>query len=265
MQHAFNSLGEKKLGKYYVDGYIEWETEDGLTTIGYEYNGCRFHRCPFECGIESVQTDEQYENQLKKLAFLKRNLSIVRVIQGCQWREQKKQLMEQSYKIESDVSPFLCQKKITEENILEAISNGSLYGICCVDIETPNEICEKYKDLNFPVIFNNLEITEDMLNPEMLAAAKNKNLDFPISAKSLSWNSKAYIGCTPLLRFYMQLGMKISNVRWALQYQSAQPFKKFVDSLVEVRIDATRTKNGPLGDRAKFVLNSGVGMLKKIN
>ena len=38
IQHAFNGRGEKQIGKYLLDGYVEWETEDGHVWIGYEYN-----------------------------------------------------------------------------------------------------------------------------------------------------------------------------------------------------------------------------------
>ena len=114
-------------------------------TVGYAYNGCRFHRCPFECGVESLQTDEQFENQRKKKEYLLRVLTSLEVIQGCQWAEQKKILAEQNEEINSKVTPFLGRKNVSEEDIFKAIENGTFYGFCRVDIDTPTEVVEKYK------------------------------------------------------------------------------------------------------------------------
>ena len=259
IKHAFNSDGEKKIGNYYLDGYAEWEGEDGLVTVGFEYNGCRYHRCPFECGIKSVQTDEQYEQQRKKKAYLNRVLTKLEIIQGCQWTALKKILVKRGEAIHSKVTPFLGKKTVSESDIISAVADGSFYGFCRVDVTTPNSVAKKFEKLNFPFIFNNVEVLEEHLEPENLADAKERGCKFPQTVKSLSWNSKGFIGCTPLLRFYLKLGMEISNLQWALQYQAAEPFQEFVNSMVEVRINASRTKNGPLGDRAKFVLNSAVG------
>ena len=59
IQHAFN-LGEKKIGNFFLDGYVEWGSGEDQVKIGFEFYGCRFHRCPLNCGIESVQTDEEF-------------------------------------------------------------------------------------------------------------------------------------------------------------------------------------------------------------
>lgn len=259
IQHAFNSMGEKKIGQYYLDGYVEWESDEGLVTIGYEFNGCRFHRCPHKCGVVSVQTDEEYSKQKEKEAKLKRILTALKTIQGCEWERRKKVFLRRGYMIKSNVSKFLGRKSISEMEILNAVRDGAFYGICRVDIETPNEVAEKYRKLNFPLIFHNVEITEEHLEPELAEQAKLKGIKFPVKSKSLSWNAKGYIGSTPLLQFYMQIGMKITNLQWAIEYQSAQPFKHFVSSLVEERIEATIAGNAPRGDRAKLVLNSAVG------
>ena len=65
---------------------------------------------------------------------------------------------------------------------------------------------------------------------------------------SLCYHANEIIIASPLLKFYLSIGMKASNVQWATQYSRAQPFKPFVEELVEVRINAVG-KNKPLGDR----------------
>lgn len=264
IQHAFNGRGEKKVGNYYLDGYVEWETTDGdHVWVGYEFMGCRYHRCPFNCGTKCLQTDEEYDKELDRIAFLRRNLNRLVVIYGCEWEKLKEKIKAQEQKhnkkiLVSRISQFLSQPSVSENEILDAVAQGTFYGIICLDITTPAEVIAKYKNLNFPFIFNSLQVTEDLLSPDTLELAMARGIQFPVMAKTLTWNSTGFIACTPLLRFYLDLGMKLGNVQWAIQYQAGAPFSDFVDSLVNVRIKAMENGNGPLGDRAKFVLNSAV-------
>ena len=269
IQHAFNGRGEKKIGKYHLDGYVEWETTDssGETTdhvwVGYEFMGCRFHQCPHNCGTPCLQTDEQYETEQNRLDFLRRNLTRLVIMYGCEWEERKKILRMQEKEsgnklLVSRVSQFLSQPSVSETEILNALAEDSFYGIICLDIKTPVEVIAKYKHLNFPFIFHDFDVTEDMLSTETLAMAEARKTKFPYKAKTLTWNSKGFIGCTPLLRFYLDLGMELSNIQWAIQYQRGAPFAEFVSSLVGERIKAAEECNKPRGERAKFVLNSAV-------
>ena len=264
IQHAFNGRGEKKIGNYHLDGYVEWETEaNGHVWIGYEFFGCRFHQCPHNCGVTSMQSNEEYEKEQKRLDFLRRNLTRLVVIYECEWNELKKTIREEERKTKtkilvSRVSRFLSQRTVSENQILTAVANGSFYGLLCVDISTPADVIEKYENLNFPLIFNDLKVTEEMLSAENLEMARARGIKFPYQAKTLTWNASGFIGTTPLLKFYLDLGMKLSNVRWAMQFQAGAPFSGFVEMMVKERIKAKIDGNDPAGDRAKFVLNSAV-------
>ena len=269
IQHAFNGRGEKQIGKYLLDGYVEWETEDGHVWIGYEFMGCRFHQCPFDCGTQCLQTDEEYEREQTRIAFLQRNLTRMVIMYECEWKKLKEKIRKKEIELNtpiltSKISQFLFQRSATEEEILNAIAEGTFYGIACLDITTPTEIVDKFKHLRFPFIFNNTAVTADMLSPNTLAQANERKIQLPVNAKTLTWNATAFVGCTPLLQFYIKLGMKLTNLRWALQYERGAPFSDFVDSLVNVRISAIESNNGPLGDRSKFVLNSAVARDKYI-
>jgi hypothetical protein len=128
-----------------------------------------------------------------------------------------------------------------------------------VDVVTPKIIQDKYEDLGFPFIFSRAEITEDMLSQKMLENAKLVGKKFPYECMTLVHNAKNQVLATPMIRFYLEIGMKITNVEWAIQYiRGDKPFKKFIDSMVKVRINSFGA-NKPLGDRAKFTMNSCIG------
>ena len=264
IQHAFNGRGEKKIGKYHLDGYVEYESSDGHVWIGYEFMGCRFHQCPFDCGTHCMQTDEEYEKERDRIAFLRRNLTRLVMIYECEWQKLKLKIKEQEKKsgekiLTSGISQFLSQPSVTENEIIGAIANGTFYGLVCVDIHTPSDVIEKYKHLNFPFIFNNLSVTEELLSPETREMAEERKIKFPFLVKTLTWNTENFIACTPLLQFYIKLGMQVKNIRWALQYERGAPFKNFVEELVTERVKAKDESNEPRGERAKFCLNSAVG------
>ena len=131
-----------------------------------------------------------------------------------------------------------------------------------VDIFTPVHIQAKYKNINFPFIFGRIEVTPEMLDQKVLNSAKKLNRKFPNTCKSMKYNAKNIILTTPLLKFYLSLGLEVANVHWAMQFLSGQrPFRRFIDEMVKIRISAVG-HNKPLGDRAKFTMNSCIGKVQ---
>ena len=92
----------------------------------------------------------------------------------------------------------------------------------------------------------------------MLNQAKKANKKFPAEMLCLTWNAKDFLGVTPLLRFYLNMGFRITKVHYAVNYTRGRPFAKFVADMVAVRVEALG-KNKARGDRAKFTLNSMAG------
>ena len=128
-----------------------------------------------------------------------------------------------------------------------------------VDITTPIHVQEKFKALNFPFIFGHVFVEAEMLTTKILADAQQMNRKFPYACKSLKFNAKEIVLTTPLLQFYLSLGMEVTFVHWAMQFLPEQkPFRKFIDEMVKIRINAVGN-NKPLGDRAKFTMNSCIG------
>ena len=175
------------------------------------------------------------------------------VMRSCQWKEKKAEI-----NFQSKLSKFIGKSKISEKDILENVESGEFFGLVKVDIYSPEDVIKKYEHLNFPFIFNKISVSEDMLCDKVLELSKAAKRTFPQEALTLTYNAKNIILATPLLKFYLSLGMKVSNLDWAMQYIPTKPFQPFVKEMVDVRIRSFGT-NAPLGDRAKFTLNSAVG------
>ena len=260
MQHALRH-GEKKINGYSIDGYAEIKSADGsVFKMGWEYYGCYYHYCSY-CKIETIQTKEDVLKDFRRREALEAGLDRLVVARSCKWKALK-------YKInfKSSLSPFLREPAITTAMILNAVREKQFFGIIKVSIETPQSVIDKLKHLNFPVIFRKQMVSEDMVNSEMLRMAKELKREFPYSVMTLCWHAESIILCTPLLSFYMDLGMRVKNVEYAIQYIPAKPFKPFIDSLVKMRIESVGT-NAPLGDRCKFTMNSSIafGLKTRVN
>lgn len=170
-------------------------------------------------------------------------------MRSCEWLELKKQI---SY--HSSLSSFIGKKKITGKQLLDAVQLNDFFGVIKVDLKSPQTLIDKYKFINFPFIFNPVTITEDMVSPEMLKRAKNNGRKFPYSCMTLTYNAENFIATTPLLQFYLSIGMQVTKIHWAIEYIPSKPFSNFVKEMVEIRIQSAGS-NAPLGDRFCDYLN----------
>ena len=200
-----------------------------------------------------MQTHQEVLNDYQRLADIREALDEVHVMRSCEWKNIRK-----SVNFVSNLSSFIGKDKIYEAEIFEAIKNKTFFGIVKVDLRTPVAVIDKYKHLNFPLIFGEAQITEDMLSKSVAKQVSDAKVKLPYKCMTLKWNADAIILTTPLLQFYLSIGMEISNLQWALQYHETKPFKHFVQEMVDIRI-SSYGKNKPLGDRAKFTLNSCCG------
>ena len=253
IKHAYN-FGEQTVAGHKVDGYIEIKNEDGsFFKVAFQYMGCYWHFCRWQCQKSRATIEDGIEDN-RILGLIKREVDELIVTTSCQWKAEKKR-----FKIESPHYCFLNQPNITENQILDKIQSNDFYGIVRLDVHTPPSVISEYEHLNFPFIFRKTEITEDMLSEKMKEIARAANKQFPDVTRTLTWNAEDIVLTTPTIQFYMRIGMKMSNLRWAIQYVPTTPFHKFVTGLVKDRIDATSKANVPRADRAKFCLNSCVG------
>lgn len=111
------------IGGYLIDGYIELPNEStGLPyRVGFEYNGCRFHRCEWGC-IPSVQTDEEFAKDIKRLEIISKNLDEIKIMRSCQWSKLRKTL-----KYDAILSTFIGKDFVSQEMLLGAVRTGLIY------------------------------------------------------------------------------------------------------------------------------------------
>ena len=171
----------------------------------------------------------------------------------CQWLK-----IRNFVKIESKLSVFFGKNTIKTDEIIAAIQKDQFFGLCKVKISTPLEVIKKYECLNFPFIFDRKEIKSEMLDAKMREITKLNGVSFPYSTTTLCYNSDERILATPLIKFYLSLGLEIEHIYFAIEYIKQKPFTKYVSQLVDIRVRNVGV-NATKGDRAKLTLNSSIG------
>ena len=246
IQHGANGY-EKQIGRYFLDGF---SLVDGKK-IGYDFLGCRFHSCNV-CPTRNVQKND--EGMAEREAFLRNYLDEYHTMKECIFR---RKLSREKPKFSS----LQLSNNLNPEIIIKKLRNKEIFGIFKVDIICPDSAKRKFLELNFPPIFNHVEVTEDMIHPFFRHFAQKK-YHFPLDPQlALVFNAKEIILSTPILLFYLENGLKITKIHYFVHYNADQCFKPFIDELVSMRIQATEDKNDEHQLLAKLMLNSSWGRL----
>ena len=230
-----------------VDGFAN--TDHGVKF--YEFLGCHYHP-----GCPKCKPDERDEFFFDVKVEYLRKFGIVEYIYECQWDVMLSKISNRRTKS----LPHVLEKNHSEEEILESICNGRLFGFIVCDISTPENLIEEYK--NFPPIIKRLTITDDYLSPFMKGqwAKKNKNGE-KLKRETVvqCFEAQNHLLMTSLVKFYISIGLKINKIYQVIQYQPFKCLSPFVKHVTTMRLDAERNKKKTKANSAKTFGNSGYG------
>ena len=130
---------------------------------------------------------------------------------------------------------FPHRRSLTEQQLLEGKKKGNLFGYVLCDIEVPENL--KANFANFPPIFKNTlvskndfdDLVKTYAGEEAIMSQPQKMLISSFTLQNGTLN-------TPLLLFYLQLGLVITKIHRFVEYT---PRKRF-NSLVQAAVDARR-------------------------
>ena len=66
-----------------------------------------------------------------------------------------------------------------------------------------------------------------------------------------------------MLKYYLQSGMKVTKLYSVVEYTAQEPFRPFINTMVQQRIEATKTGKKLGQSMAKMLMNSSWGRLCK--
>ena len=243
----FCSVTKKnKLKIYRPDGYA---FINGVHHY-FEYDGCFDHFCIHNCSVSRKSRRNKSRDDGPRNNFYRKH-GVLHCITSCKWK-----LERSKTRFPIQTSVFFNQKRITEEQILAKVKNGKFFGLVKLDLTSPQTVIDKFMKLKFPPIFRHLDIDPAMIHEEykkkMTAHARKFDC---LSVLSQTFNAVQILITTETALFYHKLGMELSNLTLAIEFEKDCPFADFVNQITDERKKATRANNKPLQDIFKLVMN----------
>ena len=143
--------------------------------------------------------------------------------------------------------PLILQTFGNAKQILKGIKDGTLFGYIVADVATPPEVFEKIKWINFPPVIQRQDIDECHLSEYMKSRVKAENVKLPRTTVVQSYNGQQSLLFSPLVAFYLKLGLVVSNITLFIQFEPHIVLEEFVNKITEGRIAAIESNNSSLG------------------
>ena len=176
--HKLNNQKEIRIGNYLVDGFC------AKTKTVYEFNGCYYHHCKFNCHIVKKTASNswlkklkqvQQKDERKKQFLISQGYMYVR-IQECEFLSKIKPYCNKYY---DKYLPAYYRKnkgKLTASKILRDVQSNKLFGAVEVDIEESQSHQAHYKE--FPPFFCTCNVKMEEIGAHMLQYCKDNDISF---------------------------------------------------------------------------------------
>ena len=148
------------------------------------------------------------------------------------------------------------------EVLTGGVQDGSLFGFAQVDIEVPEDLFEKFREMS--PLFVVQEIPNDQIPEHMheyLRKTGRKRIPGTRKLCGLMAANKILL-YTPLLKWYLDHGLKVTAFHQFLRYKRGKPFAWFPEEVADARRQADKDPDKRIvGDTAKLKANSFYGKM----
>ena len=143
--------------------------------------------------------------------------------------------------------------------VLEEVKKGKLFGYVQCDIEVPENLRSKF--VKFPPIFKNTQVSKSDIGDLMKNYAEEERLlSQPRKVLISSFKLQNGTLITPLLIFYLQLGLVCTKIHHFVEYTPKKSFNTFVQSAVDARRQGDENPNSSVvAGTKKLLANSSYG------
>ena len=244
IRHQANGR-EKRIGKLPVDGWC------AQTHTAYQFHGCYFHGCP-KCH-QPEETNKLngktmvtlLANTKKHTAYLRRHVKVVEMWE-CTWKRERDPPPRQKW-------------QMTQNEILAAVIDGTLFGMIECDIHVPPELRPYFSEMQ--PIFKNATVTRDDIGPFMRQYAEEHDImSTPRRMLVGSYRGEKILLTTPLLQWYLAHGLVVDRVYQIVEYSPKPCFQQFGDSVSAARrAGDSDPDKAIIADTMKLLGNSAYG------
>ena len=245
IRHQANGR-EKRIGKLSVDG---WCPE---THTAYQFHGCYFHGCP-KCHTDPEEINAVNGKTMavlladtkKHTAYLRRHVNVIEMWE-CAWKRERDPPPRQKW-------------KMTQQPIIAAVVDGTLFGMIECDIRVPFELKDHFAEMQ--PIFKNTTVTRDDIGPFMRQYAVDHDImSTPRRMLVGSYRGDKILLATPLLQWYLAHGLVIDRVYQVVEYHREACFRHFGESVSAARREGDADPDKAIiADTMKLLGNSAYG------
>ena len=254
---SFSTTGtQKKIDCFKVDGFCAH-----CNTV-FEAMGCFYHCCPCQEARPSL-TEKDIErgnkkremDQMRKQYIKEKGYNVVEMWECEWWNLYKTTTCVKEHLRES----FPYKRPLREENLLEQLRSGKLFGYVQCDIEVREELKKKFA--NIPSIFKNTNVGRHDIGSLMQEYAEKQGLLCqPRKMLISSYFLENGTLITPVLPFYLELGLVCKKIYHFVEYTPVECFNKFVQSAVNARREGDENPNtSVVAETMKLLANSSYG------
>ena len=241
IRHQAN--GREKLS---VDG---WCPE---THTAYQFHGCYFHGCP-KCHADPEEINAVNGKTMavlladtkKHTAYLRRHVNVIEMWE-CAWKRERDPPPRQKW-------------KMTQQQIIAAVVDGTLFGMIECDIRVPFELKDHFAEMQ--PIFKNTTVTRYDIGPFMRQYAVDHDImSTPRRMLVGSYRGDKILLATPLLQWYLAHGLVIDRVYQVVEYHREACFRHFGESVSAARREGDADPDKAIiADTMKLLGNSAYG------
>lgn len=233
-----NHRTEKRVGCYYMDGF------DPVSGIHYEFHGCYYHghRCALTNGIRNERWCNELRDKFCKRTEAKRDAMglKVSVMLVCEFRH----LIATNDNVREFVNACrhsfhrLHPGMVNVSQILTTVRNEDLFGMVEVDIRVPcrwGDVVPGGTTLDpatyfgeMSPLFCNADVPFDIIGEHMQRHAKKHDLcQKPRRLLIGDLSAKRLLLATPLLKWYLDHGLVVSDVHQVVEFRKQRCFQSF--------------------------------------
>lgn len=123
---------------------------------------------------------------------------------------------------------------LREPQIMAMIKDGTLFGAVEVDIEVPEGLRKHFEEMT--PIFKNTTVSVDDIGEYMKSHLKETKANFKETRYLIgSMYGEKILLTTPLIRWYLDHGLKVTKVYQVIQFDPKECFKTFGDQVSDDR------------------------------
>ena len=162
----------------------------------------------------------------KHTNYLRRHVKVVEMWE-CDWKELRDPPPRQKW-------------NMTQQQIITAVVDGTLFGMVECDVRVPSELRAHFAEMQ--PIFKNVTVTRDDIGPFMRQYAEEHDImSTPRRMLVGSYHGEKILLATPLLRWYLAHGLVVDRVYQIVEYSRKPCFRRFGESVSAARARATPT------------------------